>query len=160
MFRDEAEGDATRLVEALCEVPVAAWRAAAFAALRDPLAPIAATALEVAQRTADRMRLWDALDDLETALHRLTTEDAAGVVRDAREREWMCLATRRSVSALVCRAGLSDAHVRVLASPLLALVDGGERRAMRGTDATPPVWEGRTSGAAAAGRYLSPGHPR
>jgi hypothetical protein len=125
MFRDDPDGDATRLVEALCAVPVAAWRSAAFAALRDPRAPIAATALEVAQRTADRVRLWDALDDLETALHRLTTDEAAGVVRDAREREWIRTATRRSVSALVCRAALDDAHVRALASPLLQLVEGG-----------------------------------
>lgn len=115
------EDDADRLVTALCDAPLAAWRAAVLATVGDPREPLAAMALERAIPSADRARLWYLYDDLETALHRLTTDEEPGCVRGARTCSCMRATTRRAIAAIVCRDALRPHDVRVLAGPLLAL---------------------------------------
>ena len=118
------DASAERLVEALCEVPMAEWRMGALAAAADPRASRAATALEQALRSADPVRLWNLYDDLEIALHRLTTDEALGVVHGWQDRECIRAATRRAVGALVCRNALSPDHLRALTEPFIGIAAG------------------------------------
>ena len=115
---------AERLVEALCDLPLADWRRVALAAVADRRAPLAAAALEQALRRADLVRLWELYDDLETALYRLTTDEARGVVRGWRERACIRAATRSALAALVCRSDLGPDHLRTLAGPWLRIMPG------------------------------------
>lgn len=116
---------AERLVAALCDgMPVADWRAAALAAANDPRASLAAAALEQALRSADAVRLWDLCDDLETALFRLDTDRARGIVRGRHERDCIRAATLRAVGALLCRRGLSASDRETLVGPFLRAAAG------------------------------------
>lgn len=116
------DATAERLVEALCEVPMTEWRTAALAAVADPRASLAATALEQALHSADLVRLWNLYDDLEIALYRLTTDEALGIVHGWHDRECIRSATRSAVGALVCRNELSPELVRALSEPFLEMV--------------------------------------
>lgn len=113
---------AAQLVEVLCEVPLDEWRQAALAVAGDPAAPGASAALDRVLQRADRARLWDLYDDLETALFRLTTGEAIGIPggHDARER--MHDTARRAVEALVCGGALGAEHVAALTLPFLRLI--------------------------------------
>lgn len=122
----ESDRAAERLVQALCDASLSAWREAALRVATDPAESLAATALERVIRSADLVRLWDLEDDLESALFRLTTNEASGIVHGGRERQCMCAVTRRAVEALVCRALLAPDACRVLTEPLLALVPEGD----------------------------------
>ena len=117
-----AGGEAERLVAALCRVSLAAWRDAALAAAGSSRAPSAAAALDRAAPSCDAVRAWNVRDDLETALHRLSTHEALGIVRGPAERERIRSATRLAVSALLCGSSLAAGDARTLADPFLMLL--------------------------------------
>ena len=140
-----AVATASRLIDALCDVPLPRWRAAARVAIADPRLSLAATALEAALASVDRICWWEMRDDLETALFRLTSDEACAFGLGRREREGIRAATQRAMYAVLCDGRLSAAHFEALARPLLDLVSptNGAREA-------PAV-------APRAGAYLRPG---
>jgi hypothetical protein len=120
---------AEQFVEMLGAAHPAAWRRAALAVEDQAGLGEARAELESALGDADRARLWFLEDDVESALYRLTTHEAAGVVHGSREFHRICLATRHAAEALACDA-LSAAARQLLVGPFLALRGPG--------DVTPP----------------------
>lgn len=120
MRRDHG-AEAERLVEALCCVPLGAWRDAARAA-GSGRASSAAPALAAAAHSCNPLQAWRVRDTLETALFRLDANDARGLVPDPGERERMRATARRAVSALLCAATLAPADIDALAGPFLGLL--------------------------------------
>ncbi len=119
----EGQKDATaeRLVEILCEIPLATWRSTALAAAFAPGGRAAAEALTAAMPSVNPVHAWMVLDDLETALFRLTAVNARDIVPSAKEYELIRIATRRAVQALLCRDYLAPEHVHALAGPFLSM---------------------------------------
>jgi hypothetical protein len=127
------EGDAGRLIEALCEVPLDRWYAAALAIAADPRREQAEQALDLALRSADPLLLWHAHDDLDTALFRLTSPASESPL-SAPKRDLIRSTTRRAVAALVCSGSMEQTPLLILTSPLMELIDddGRGRAAPRG----------------------------
>jgi hypothetical protein len=121
------EDHAARLIEALCEVPVERWYAAALAVASDPRLEPAEQALDLALRSADPVALWHAHDDLDTALYRLTSPTSMRPMSAARVN-LIRATTRRAVAALVCSRILDEAHLLTLTSPLIELIGLDEGR--------------------------------
>jgi hypothetical protein len=121
---------AERLVDALCVAPLREWRSAALALALDPRATLAATALEIALPSVDHVRLWDLLDDLETALHRLASDEACGIVHGRRECDCIRVVTERAVEGLLCAECLARDDVEALAGALVALLQINESESL------------------------------
>lgn len=126
---------AEEFVGALSTVDPVAWRRAALAAARDPGLPAALAALESALGQVERLRLWYLEDDMESALYRLTTHEAAGVVHGSREFQCIRATSWRATEALAC-ATLEEGAKRVIAGPFLAIIARGSTTAPR--DASHP----------------------
>jgi hypothetical protein len=115
------EDDAGRLIETLCEVPLDRWYAAALVVANDPGRELAEQALDLALRFADPILLWNAHDDLDTALHRLTSPASKSPMPVAKAN-LIRATTRRAVAALVCSRMLDQGHLLTLTSPLIELI--------------------------------------
>ena len=120
------EDDAARLIEALREVALERWDARALAIASDPRRELAEQALDLALRFADPVLLRNAHDDLDTALHRVTSPVAEHPM-SADKQNLIRSTTRRAVAALVCSRLLDQSHLLVLTSPLMELIDDGGR---------------------------------
>ncbi len=120
------EDDAGRLIEALCEVALERWSAAALTIAADPRLEPAEQALDLALRFADPILLWHAHDDLDIALNRLTAAVSESRIPAAKVNV-IRSTTRRAVAALVCSRLLDQAHLLVLTSPLMELIDDDGR---------------------------------
>ena len=114
-------GKVERLVDTLQEIPLSAWRVAALAAFHSPEAVAARAALSLVVVLAPGVRRWHLLDDLATALHRLRTREALGIVQ-GRELNQLREATERAIDALLCESFLDHTHVATLTGPFLALM--------------------------------------
>ena len=112
------------LIEALCEVPIERWYAAATAVASDPGLETAEQGLDLALRWADPMQLWDAHDDLDTALHRLNSPLSGSGLTTAQANR-IRSTTRRAVAALVCARMLDRIHLDTLTSPFIGLIGDG-----------------------------------
>ena len=115
------EDDAGRLIDALCEVTLDRWYAAAPMVASDPRRELAEQALDLALRFADPILLWNAHDDLDTALHRLTSPASTSPMPVAKVN-LIRATTRRAVAALVCSRMLDQAHLLTLTSPFIELI--------------------------------------
>jgi hypothetical protein len=119
------EDDAARLIDALCEVPLERWYAAALAVASDPRLEPAEQALDLALRLADPVALWHAHDDLDTALYRLTSPSSTSPMSAAKVNV-IRATTRRAVAALVCSRMLDQVHLLTLTSPFIELIGESE----------------------------------
>jgi hypothetical protein len=115
------EGDASRLIAALCEVSMDRWYAAALAVASDPLKEPAEQGLDLALRFADPILLWNAHDDLDTALYRVTSP-ASNSPMSVAKKSVILATTRRAVAALVCSRLLDEVHLLTLTSPFIELI--------------------------------------
>lgn len=115
---------AEEFVGLLCTVDPAAWRRAALAVEEQAGLDAALAELESALCDADRARLWFLEDDVESALFRLTTHEATGVVHGSREFHRIALATRHAAEALACDA-ISATARQLLVGPFLFLQEPG-----------------------------------
>ena len=97
------------------------WYAAALIVASDPRRELAEQALDLALRFADPILLWNAHDDLDTALHRLTSRAAESPI-PAAKGNLIRATTRRAVAALVCSRMLDQAHLLTLTSPFIELI--------------------------------------
>ena len=113
--------DAGRLIAALCEVTLERWYAAALAVASDPRLELAEQALDLALRFADPILLWNAHDDLDTALYRLTSPTSKSPLSIAKQN-LIRATTRRAVAALVCSPTLEQVHLLTLTSPFIELM--------------------------------------
>ena len=113
--------DTGRLIDALCEVTLDRWYAAALAVASDPRLELAEQALDLALRFADPVLLWNAHDDLDTALYRLTSSASSSPLSIAKQN-LVRPTTRRAVAALVCSQRLDEAHLLTLTSPFIELM--------------------------------------
>jgi len=119
------EDDAARLIDALCEVTLERWYAAALTVAGDPRLEPAEQALDLALRCADPMVLWNAHDDLDTALYRLTSPASKSPLSVAKLNV-IRATTRRAVAALVCSGMLDQVHLLTLTSPFIELIGQDE----------------------------------
>ena len=115
------EDDAGRLVNALCEVSLDRWYAAALTVAGDPGKEQAEQALDLALRHADPILLWNAHDDLDTALHRLTSQAFKRPMPVAKAN-LIRATTRRAVAALISSRMLDQGHLLTLTSPFIELI--------------------------------------
>lgn len=115
------EDDAGRLIAALCEVSLERWYAAALAVSRDPQREVAEQALDLALRFADPILLWNAHDDLGTALYRLRAPDSGNQISVAKNN-MIQATTRRAIAALVCSRLFDQVHLLTLTSPFIELI--------------------------------------
>jgi len=115
------EDDTGRLIAALCEVSLHRWYAAALIVGGDPKREKAEQALDLALRFADPILLWNAHDDLDTALYRLRAPDSGNQISVA-NRHMIQATTRRAVAALVCSRMLDQVHLLTLTSPFIELI--------------------------------------
>lgn len=123
-YRVPQAADAGTLIAALCEVPLERWYAAAVSIASDPELEMAEQALDLALRSADPIQLWNAHDDLDTALYRLTSPLSNSGLTVAQVNR-IRATTRRAVAALVCSGMLDASHLLTLTSPLIDLIGEG-----------------------------------
>ena len=115
------QDDGRRLIDTLCEVALDRWYRAALMVASDPTLERAEQALDFALRYADAILLWEAHDDLDTALFRLVAPAATNAMSVAK-KNLIRTTTRRAVAALVCSRSLNQADLLTLTLPFLELI--------------------------------------